>query len=389
MAVDFTLGRDSLSIAAGLLIIVSMLGLPRRFESWRYLRLLPPLLACSLGYLAWYYVFSTPGEFKHLYREHHLLGRTFVMTAILVFIVANYRIPFPSWLLDTIFIGGGLCINAYAVYEGYMNHFQRVQLDMSSATAAAYVFTAFDIFMLCAILKMKNKWRYYLLPAAFFLSYCSIILTGTRAAMIVYPIILLTLMSIGQGVSRKVFIALALSVLTALTLLAPVLASRFNDTNNDFNKILNNADEGAYTSIGTRLNMAKSGLQSGLAAPLGQSAEQRMLTIKRFAESESEFNGFRIFLNVHLHNELIETFSLRGIGGVAALIWLYAALLLHGTQRNPKNTALTLLCLSMMLYGLTDVIFQSRDIYLVYLISIVFSIAFSDHLTRKKSQMPV
>lgn len=388
MAVNFTLGRDSLSVAAGLLIIVSMLGLPRRFESWRYVRLLPPLIACAMGYLVWYYTFATPGEFKYLYREHHLLGRTFLMTAILVFIVANYRIPFPRWLLDAIFIGGGLSINAYAVYVGYNHHFQRVQLDMSSATAAAYVFIAYDIFMLCAILKMKNKWRYCLLPVAFFLSYCTIILTGTRAAMIVYPIILVTLMSIGQGISRKVFVALALSVLTAVTLLAPVLISRFNDTNSDFNKILNNPEESAFTSIGTRLNMAKSGLLAGFTAPLGQSAEQRMLTIKSLSETESEFSGFKIFLSVHLHNELIETFSLRGLGGVIALIWLYVVLLQHGAQRDQKNTALTLLCLSMMLIGLTDVIFQSRDIYLVYLISIVFSIAFSEHLTRRKSQLP-
>ncbi|MCP6204763.1 O-antigen ligase family protein, partial [Klebsiella pneumoniae] len=75
--------------------------------------------------------------------------------------------------------------------------------------------------------------------------------------------------------------------------------------------------------------MFQSGLQAALDAPFGESAERRNDNIKRQVEKKPKLTGALDYMDVHMHNELIENFSLRGVGGVITLIIFYATLLIN------------------------------------------------------------
>ena len=70
------------------------------------------------------------------------------------------------------------------------------------------------------------------------------------------------------------------------------------------------------TSIGARLAMQQVGISTGKAHLWGQSLEQRGEEIQRLVEQDLQLRGALEFINVHLHNEVIDTFSLKGIPGL-------------------------------------------------------------------------
>ena len=80
----------------------------------------------------------------------------------------------------------------------------RVELNFDRATVAAYLMTAIDLVMMQAILMLRTRYRPALYIAAFLLSFSALVLTGTRAAMLVYPVaICLSLLATKQLVSEN------------------------------------------------------------------------------------------------------------------------------------------------------------------------------------------
>lgn len=70
-----------------------------------------------------------------------------------------------------------------------------------------------------------------------------------------------------------------------------------------------------------------------------------------------------------MHNEVIENFSLRGVGGVATLVLLYVVLLLNAWRK--QNATQGVLTLSVMVYGLSDVVFFSKEAVIVFSMALI------------------
>ncbi|MNE42922.1 hypothetical protein D3C80_1370730 [compost metagenome] len=85
---------------------------------------------------------------------------------------------------------------------------------------------------------------------------------------------------------------------------------------------------------------------------------------------------------MHLHNELLETYSLKGLWGSLLLLALYIGLFISSFK--PYRNALLLgVTFSLFVYGLSDVIFFSTEGTAVFCLAIIASV-----LSVKKRQEP-
>lgn len=114
-------------------------------------------------------------------------------------------------------------------------------------------------------------------------------------------------------------------------------------------------------------------LRTGSAAPFGQSAEQRGAEIRAIVAHEPHLSGVMPYINVHLHNELLETYSLKGVWGLLFLLALYVGLFVSSLK--PYRNALLLgVTFSLFVYGLSDVILFSTEGTAIFCLAIIASV---------------
>lgn len=145
-------------------------------------------------------------------------------------------------------------------------------------------------------------------------------LTGTRAAMLVYPVaICLSLLATKQLVSRKHKFLLVSSVPLLLLICGFVFKAQIEQRIADFKTNMQLIDKPEIdNSIISRLSMQTLAWRTGSQAPWGQSAEQRGEEIRAMVAQQPRLSGVMPYINVHLHNELLETYSLKGYLGRTA-----------------------------------------------------------------------
>ncbi|RPH31144.1 O-antigen ligase family protein [Buttiauxella warmboldiae] len=333
------------------------------------------ILFLALSFIVWAMFFKQESPFHDVYNGYGTSGRILLMFGILTFIYSNAKPHSKPFLLDLVFIIGGLAANLYAIYQYNQLHLARIELSFDRATMAAYVLTVLDILMLHAVLNHHGWKRYALFVLAICFSFSAIVFSGTRAAIISYPVLCLVLSFTHREVNKTHLIKLigcfiALCIAIGFIFKQP-LQQRINALIYDISVF---QAQNSKTSVGARFAMVDAGFQAGLQAPLGQSAERRGSEIQEITKKNVALTGADTFLNVHMHNELIDNFSLRGVVGVIAVLMLYASLIWCSWKN--RNPALFVITLSMMIYGLSDVIFFSREGTLTYVISILTAMTF-------------
>ncbi|MFC3393368.1 O-antigen ligase family protein, partial [Brenneria rubrifaciens] len=233
----------------------------------------------------------------------------------------------------------------------------------------AYFLTFIGALSAQALLRLNSRYKYHLYLAHFLLVTIAIILTETRAAIFVYPIvgamILLSEVRHNKRLLIKAFLGSVMTILLCSLLFHDTINKRTDDLLND---VRNYSMNNSKTSVGARIAMYQSGIEAGKEVPLGQSAEQRSAHITALAEQKPVLSGAVAYLNNHLHNELIDAFSIKGLPGVLILVMLYAALLYFSffVLRSHLSAALLF---ALLMYGLSDVILYSRDMLMAWLIA--------------------
>ncbi|WP_343529632.1 O-antigen ligase family protein [Yokenella regensburgei] len=343
------------------------------------------ILILALTFLIWLSVFKQKGSFDDVYNAYDTSGRILLLLALLVFIFSNIKLPRYPLLLDGIFIAGGLLVNLYAAWQYHVSATERVDLGFDRATIAAYIITVIDIFMVYAVLNRHGWVRYILFAATIALTYSVLIFTGTRSALLSYPILCLLLAFTHPKVNKqhllKMLFCLAGLLIIAGYLLKKPIEQRISSLTHDLYAIQVNNNN--LTSVGSRIVMFQVGLDTGMTAPWGESVESRSREIEAAVQHDPALQGALTFIDVHLHNEIIENFSLRGIFGVLALLFMHASLLWCAwKQRNPVLMVITL---SLMTYGMSDVIFFSREASIAYAIGILSAII----LFKREDEAPV
>ena len=333
--------------------------------------LILPILLLLMGCinLVWFSIYYQPDTvFTDVYSAHRTAGHAAILGAFILLAACHLPrgnqpvVQFGSLIICAMTL-------AYALYQSIFHDMHRVSLVFGPATSAAYFMTFIGALSAQALLTLNLRYKYYLYLIHFLLVTSAIMLTQTRAAIFVYPVVgAMILLSEARHNKRKLLKAVLGSMVTLLlciTLFHDTIHKRTNDLINDMRSYsLNNSK----TSVGARFAMVQSGVDAGLAAPLGQSAEQRAQEIEALAQQTPAMTGAMSYVNVHLHNEIIEAFSLKGWPGAVLIVLLYIALSYFSIFVLRSHFSIALL-FALLMFGLSDVILFARDMLIAWLVS--------------------
>lgn len=346
--------------------------------------ILPVLFFCvGMGTIFWMNHFKQPGEYINIYRSYMSTGKLQIATAFILLIALNERLCMQRAFI-VVALGCGLAVNGYALYQGLQLDAPRVELNFDRATVVAYLMTAISLVMMKAILMLRTKHRILLYVIGFLLTFSTLILTGTRAAILIYPVaICLSLLATKDVVTRKHKIQLVAAVPLLLLACGFAFKAQIEQRVADFKTNLQMIDQPEVdNSIIARLTMQTIAIRTGSQALLGQSAERRGEEIRAIIAQEPRLYGVTPYIDVHLHNELLETYSLKGVWGALLLLALYIGLFISAFR--PYRNALMLgVTFSLFVYGLSDVIFFSTEATAIFCLAIIASV-----LSVKKRQEP-
>lgn len=351
------------------------------------------LLAFGLMQVIWVALFKEPASaFTSAYRAYQNGGKVLIFAALILTALScpSCRVLRASPPVHTFIIATAVSLYAYAGWQlydtGNMNiTTYRVPLGFERATVTAYALTLVALLASQAILNLKSRWAVPLYLLHFALSLVAIITTQTRAAILVYPVLGVGLFLLHYRHNKKILIGsvasfIVLGCLAAIPL-KPVLEKRYAAFERDMQAYSQN---NRNTSLGARFAMQQTGLAAGIHHILGQSLEQRSALITEQAKQDASLKGVLPYLNVHLHNELIDTFSLKGIVGAVLLLMLYSAMA-HSMVINRSIILLATLT-AIVLYGLSDVVLYSKSGALCCMIAICVVFMIQPSTSKRAAQ---
>ncbi len=150
------------------------------------------------------------------------------------------------------------------------------------------------------------------------------------------------------------------------------LTQRYDEALRDLNKYQNN---NSVSSLGARLAMYQVGMEIFSADPLAwRTAEARSDSAKAMVKSEKSLAGALPYLNVHLHNEVIEAGSLKGVAGILATVLFYAALFF--ASYHFRLLGLFTFSLAIIGLGFSDVLIWARSIPIIMICGIAVLLLF-------------
>lgn len=378
-------------------IFSSILSIPIIYKNHSHLLsnkkiLILPLALLSFGLLQiiWVSFFKQDGSpFTATYRSYQNGGKSLIFTSLIITaICSRYGLTLKIYKIINIIIiltaSGLYCWAGYEIYS--MGHSDilnyRVTLGFEFATGTAYALTFIALLASQSILNLHYRFVIPLYFLHFILSSIVIISTQTRAAIIVYPVMNICLfLFYYRKNKRMLFVAVSVFVVLSILMLIPVktvLKNRYIDFENDITAY---KKENSNTSIGARLAMQRAGLVAGNKYLWGESLEQRNITINELEKTDQSLSGAIQFSDVHLHNEIIDTFSLKGIPGVMFLLFLYAAIIYSAFIH--KNIILFITSGVIIAYGLSDLLLYSKSESLSCMLALCFSFILRSHVVRE------
>ena len=346
------------------------------------------LLLFGLLQIIWVEVFKQSGSaFTGAYRSYQNGGKVMIFAALVMTALAT-REPCANKTritsLWTILTALGLYL--FAGYEAagapdIMTY--RVALGFEHPTGAAYGLTFIALLASQAILNLRLKHTVSLYLLHFLLSLAVMVTTQTRAAILIYPILSIGLFFMHYRHNRRMLLRalLAFVILGGLATipLKSVIEVRYQNLMADLHSYSQN---NSNTSIGARFAMQQVGIEAGNAHLWGQSLEQRDAEIKAFALQNVTMQGALAYVDVHLHNEIVDTFSLKGIPGVVLLLLLYTAMFLIAYwQRSPL---LFVVSGAIAVYGLSDLLLYAKGEALSSVLALCVAAVLSSNPTRER-----
>lgn len=359
----------NITAVLGLLTLVSH-GKPKnyRMEYW-----LLPLSILIIGVidLIWYSMFKVDNSpFRATYHNYLNTAKIFIMGAFLTLLVLSSKIKIrkeiPLYIVYTL----SFIIAGYAYYIKSITGLNRIDFGIGTATGAAYSIMFVGIVSAVSILYTKRNH-----PALFILNIAAVFyaltLTQTRSSLLLLPIIsTLSLVSCYIKSPKKLFfsvIGFFIFLAISIVVFSKPIYNRYHEGMNDINQYSNN---NSNNSLGARLAMYEIGFDIFSEEPfLMRSVEVRDQHMKELVKKHTYLSGALEFSNIHLHNEIIENASLKGMLGIFSIIFLYVSLFY--TIYKYKSLGLFAITLAIIGTGISDVIIWARSIPIIMICSIV------------------
>lgn len=321
------------------------------------------LVALGLLNLIWAAIFKGHStEFINAYRGPMEFGKvalfsSFVFWALLTNDQDEVRKVSKLWFISAALLSQ-LLFFGFGAWQYFFLHMERVEFATKFATTASYIFMFSTIFTAILILKIDGKYRHLLFVLNLFIGLSTVLMTGTRGAILVLPVLYVFLIILHCVLTKKInykLIVLSVIVFIGISLaFKNVIETRTNNLHQDMSSYSQNDSD---SSVGARLAMYESGLRT--YAFWGQSLEARSDKIHALAKEEPRIGGALLFINAHLHNDIIEALSTRGIPGVLLIIFFYLAFAYY-------------------------IVFVLRDYYLLILLATPAALSLSDVILFSK-----
>lgn len=363
-----------------LAVYASVLGLFVERKNLSKIRLKVALLPMIVGAMEmlWFLFFEVShGHINH-YNDHFLGGKKLLLGSVLVLYLDSFKYHLHRDVLKKIFIIVAGISLLLATGYGFIQEWQgmqRVEMAISRPTIGAYIYSTLSLAFIYALFQLRNKSAYMLAVAVMLISYLNIIFTGTRAAMGVYPVLifLLTLFNF-KKIQLKPILGVAVVILCIVGInFNAHVKPKILQTVHEISSYQTGNDD---TSLGARFSMWTLGIYNGVHKPLGQSMESRERLSADYVQTHPENKTAMMYINIHLHNEIIDTFSLQGVIGLVLLLGFYIGGVLLALRRN--NLLLLFIMLSIFIYGLTDVLLISAEFVAFFIILLAFSVVIAD-----------
>ncbi len=271
-----------------------------------------------------------------------------------------------------------LLVSILAFREHWLLGGDRVALSFDGGTMVAYMMTIVHILALHQILiwvQTRNE-RWFIpvltLLGIIVVQYMSILLTETRAAIIVFPVLVTYMLLAASPLlcRRPIFIGVGGVLLLVLVLgYNSIIKPRFDSLKSDV--VSYQVTPGEVTSVGARFSMWDAGWFAAKARPFGERIHERETLIHQAVDDGKLNEQVLGFLKIHLHDDMMETMSLRGLWGGALLLILYVALAWQARlSRGAVRLGLTLVLGAMVAFGIGDVLFMWTKLVVLLLLSI-------------------
>ncbi|QXO42742.1 O-antigen ligase family protein [Morganella morganii] len=373
-----TWSRDSYFILSYLSVIVTIwLVFFRKISLFRdraALLVAASFLLFGISRVAWSFLMNDDGP--GIYKSYSPTASRIILGAFIFCVCILLKNELRKFF-SNIYVSGvikvlPLYILLYALYDIFVLHKDRVELDTNRATVTAYLVSAIFFVSLHFCAQVKNKLNISLFFTNLIVSNAIIILTQTRAAIAVYLLlsVFYTAIVFRKSLSiKKVSIVVVLLLIFAGTSYEFLYKSRINEAITETQGYDVTKPGG---SLGDRYTMWYAGLSAFKHAPFGQSFQARNDFISEKIAAGNISDSIVVYLTIHLHSELIEVLSLQGIIGGVLLVLIYLSLLYAGIRN--KNLLLIMITLCLGGYGLTDVLFFSRESITVYLLCIAVAL---------------
>ncbi|USR64979.1 O-antigen ligase family protein [Providencia stuartii] len=370
---------------AGIIAIITVLISPKDYFNKKLLIISIPLLLIGISNLAWVELYKTSNSiYKNVYHGYFQMGKIAIFGSFILLCIGTQKnsIKLPQLHLGTALVIQ-LSIFAYALYQAIYLNYPRIELSFgnaSNATGAAYAIIFLGLYSQSVFLQSKIKLSYIFYFISLVFTYIVIILTETRAAVLVYPVVSIVAFSlfifkentIGK-INKKVLTIPILILLSCGLFFQEAITHRMNLAAQEGMLYI---EKGKTSSVGDRLSMIKAGFYSSSNNLFWQSAEERNSKIIELASKDKSFRGATHHFKAHLHNDLIETLSTKGwISGVMLTLAFYFSIIIYSIKYD-KNPFLVGFVISIITLGFSDTLIISTQVSLTWCLVLILILSY-------------
>jgi len=325
-----------------------------------------PIILIGIIKLIWFLWLGRDATGYNAYSDQLGAGKKLVLGGFLVFYLTHFKhyikaIKYKNVMLALIGIAFASA-TCYAFWQSF-HGMQRVEMAINRATISAYIYSTLSMLFIYFLYLQKKPACYIIAAISILLSFVVIILTGTRASIILHLLIIavMTTYYFKKIHLKSMVVVLIVAIFSIFILYKNYIQPKIEQTYDEVNLYQEGKDS---TSLGARFSMWTVGINNFVNAPLGQSMQSRFNYSDQFTSQHPQYRSSMVFISVHLHDEMIEILSLQGILGGLALLWLYVSLCWVAIRE--RNTPLLFTMNGLIVYGLSDVLLLSSEAILFY-----------------------
>ncbi|MGR4051269.1 O-antigen ligase family protein [Kosakonia cowanii] len=345
--------------------------------NWKIFALPASILFIGIIDLIWYKLFKVNNSpFQATYHNYINTARVFIFGFFIILLAATTKIKYKSSVLLYLLYSVSFIILGYALFQKFSIGMDRIDFGIGTSTGAAYSIMLIGLISAISIL-YTPKSHPFLFVLNTMMVFAALVMTQTRSSILVFPVICcITIITYYLKNPKKLFLGIC-GFLTLIIVLGLVfsqsIATRYDAAINDINLYQQGNGD---TSLGARFAMYESGMTLFKEAPLKwRSAEERSQGVENLIAKNKTLSSAMIYINVHLHNEIIENASLKGIVGVISVLCFYVALLFSAYYY--RALGLFAFTLAIIGSGLSDVLIWARSVPIIIICGLTLLLLFN------------